>query len=87
METNVEDVPDIQGTKALIINQSGLQVGNALSGEIASQAVSSIWRLGNFSDIRIIQEQVENGLRVIIKVDILPSINSIEFENFKEYQR
>ena len=68
----------------LVINQSGLKVGNSLSGDSASQAIKTLWRLGIFSDVRIKNEPVDGGLRIIIDVKLLPTVNTIKTEGFDE---
>lgn len=73
------DVPE-----SLVITQSGLHVGTPLSGDSASQAVHTLWRLGIFSDVRIKSEQLSDGVRVIIQVELLPAVNTIKTEGFKE---
>ena len=86
VETDPEGFEGVEGTKSLIINQSGLQVGSALSSENIAQAIRLLWRLEIFSDIQISQEKVENGFKVIISVKLLSLVNSIETEGFKEYK-
>ncbi|MBN1290453.1 MAG: outer membrane protein assembly factor BamA [Candidatus Latescibacteria bacterium] len=85
-EIDIESNFDVSDFKNLILNQSGLRVGNPLSSDSASQAIRTLWDLDIFSDVRITSEQVENGLKVIIKVDVLPSINRIKTEGFDEYK-
>ncbi len=75
-----------QASPALIIVQSGLQKGSALSGDNASEAVRKLWSLGIFSDVRILREEVENGVNVIIRVDELPVVNNISLQGFKEFK-
>jgi len=76
--------PDGMVSNELIINQSGLRVGNPLSGDNASQAIQALWNLKIFSDIRIKSEQVDNGIKVIITVEVLPMVQSIQTEGFDE---
>lgn len=84
--TNVEESPDINSFKKLILNMCGLKTGIALSSENISNAIRSLWNIDIFSDIRIHQEKVTDGYRVIIQVDILPQINSITTEGFNEFK-
>jgi len=86
VETDPEIFEGVKGTKTLIIKQSGLQVGSALSSENIAQAIRLLWRLEIFSDIQISQEKIEGGFRVVISVKILPFVNSVETEGFEEYK-
>jgi outer membrane protein insertion porin family len=84
--TNMENNPDINGYKQLVINQCGLRIGTPLSRENASNAIRLLWNLKIYSDIQIREEQVADGIRVVIDVDILPMVNSVVFEGFKEFK-
>ena len=66
-----------QASPALVVIQSGLQVGNSLSADNTSEAVRKLWNLGIFSDIRVIREDTESGVKVTIRVTELPVVNSI----------
>ncbi|MFC1509445.1 POTRA domain-containing protein [Candidatus Omnitrophota bacterium] len=71
----------------LVINQSGLKVGNPLSGDSASQAIRTLWRLGIFSDVRIKSEPVDGGLKINIDVKLLPVVNEITTDGFDEISK
>ena len=72
--------------ESLILTQSGLKVGSALSSDITSEAIKKLWHLGFFSDVQILREQIENGVKVIIRVTVDPSVNSIKTSGFKEFE-
>lgn len=75
-----------QASPALIITQSGLQVGNMLSTDNASEAIKKLWNLGIFSDVRILREPMENGTKVIIRIKELSAVNTITLKGFKEFK-
>ncbi|HUT62529.1 MAG TPA: outer membrane protein assembly factor BamA [Anaerolineae bacterium] len=72
--------------ESLILTQSGLKVGSALSSDITSEAIKKLWHLGFFSDVQILREQIENGVKVIIRVTVDPSVTSIKTSGFKEFE-
>lgn len=75
-----------QAATTLIITQSGLQTGSALSADNTSEAIRKLWTLGIFSDIRVFREQLDKGVRIIIRVKELPAVNTIKLEGFKEFK-
>ncbi|MCD6307563.1 MAG: hypothetical protein J7M24_01060, partial [Candidatus Latescibacteria bacterium] len=75
---------NIKGVERLVVNQCGLTVGSFLSRDSAAEAIKRLWYLGIFSDVEIEKEEVEGGIRIIIKVHVLPSVNSITTEGFDE---
>lgn len=63
-----------------IIRYSGLRIGNEIvqGGDEISQAIKQLWSLGIFSDIQVlIDNQVENGVFLLIKVQEYPRLNDI----------
>ena len=68
----------------LVINQSGLKVGSPLSADNASEAIKRLWHLELFSDVQILSEDVEDGVRVTIKVEVLNQVNDITTSGFDE---
>ena len=86
VETNRESSEGVEDNKKLILNLSGLKIGSPISSENIANAIRDLWRTDIFSDIQISQEKVENGYKVIIEVVILPQVNSIETEGFKEFK-
>jgi len=83
VETNLTG-REAKGIEDLVKNQCGLNVGTYLSQDSASEAIKRLWILQLFSDVTIAKEDVENGVRVIIKVKVLPSVNSIKTNGFNE---
>ena len=86
VRTNIETSGESEGIKVLVRNLCGLQVGNYISSENISNAIETLWKVQIFSDIRISREQVENGYRIIIRVDVLPTINSYKLAGFQEFK-
>lgn len=75
-----------QASPSLVIIQSGLQIGGSLSSDNASEAVRKLWNLGIFSDVRILTEDADNGLKVTLRVVELPVVNNIAVRGFKEFK-
>ncbi|MBT4485430.1 MAG: outer membrane protein assembly factor BamA, partial [Candidatus Latescibacteria bacterium] len=82
-EIVVESNVDI---KSLVVNQSGLKVGNALSRDSASEAIKRLWNLELFRDVSISSEELEDGYKIIIKVEVLPEARTITTNGFKEFE-
>ena len=68
----------------LIRVNSGLHEGDIYSTARLEDAVKSIYKLGNFEDVRIVSQKVPTGYDVEIRVVELPRIESIEFEGNKK---
>ena len=77
---------NIKGVEQLVVNQCGLKVGKYLSRDSASEAIKRLWYLKLFSDISIVREELDDGIRVRINVKVLPSVNSIKTEGFDEFE-
>ncbi len=75
---------NVPGVERLVENQCGLTVGSVLSRDSAAEAVKRLWYLGIFSDVVIEKEDTGNGIEVIIRVVVLPSVNNITTEGFDE---
>ena len=86
VKTNMESSRNSEGIKMLVKNLCGLEVGAAISKENISNAIETLWKVQIFSDISVSREPVENGFRVVILVDVLPTINSYELEGFDEFK-
>ena len=50
------------------------------------RAIRNLWTLGIFRDIRILQEVEGNGIKVIIKVELLPQVNEISVQGYDEFE-
>ncbi len=85
VHTNRENNPNVEGVKQLVIDQSGLQVGNPRSTETIANAIRILWGLNIFEDVQITEQQLENGVRIHFYVSILPQLNDITFEGLDEY--
>jgi outer membrane protein insertion porin family len=87
-QTVVSEV-EVQGelrkvSKSLILSTVGLAPGIELSQENVQQAVRDLQGLRVFSDIQIYGEEVAGGLKVIIVVRELPTLQGIRFKGNKE---
>lgn len=86
VESNISG-RDGQNIEALVKDQCGLVTGSLLSRDSASEAIKRLWNLKIFSDISIKEETIQNGLRIVITVEVLPSVNSIVTEGFDELKK
>ncbi len=68
----------------LIRNVSGLKPGTVITREGIQQAIHQVYGLKLFSDVRILGEEVPNGLKVTIEVTELPRLDKIIFKGNKE---
>lgn len=74
-----------RGTDAqLIIGNSGLAPGQKLNSESIQQAIHQVYGLKLFDDIKILGEQEQGGLRLIIKVVESPRLDKLSFKGNKE---
>lgn len=70
-------------TGEAIIGHSGLKIGDeiTLPGDQVRKAIQQLWALRIFSDVQIISEnQVENGIYLLIKVKEHPRLARVELE-------
>ncbi len=66
---------------------SGLMVGNDISGEDIQQAIKNLWSLKLFSDIQIFAaNQTQSGLDLIIKVKEYPRLGKVEISGSDEIE-
>ena len=76
------------GTKAFIIQSSGLRVGQTLTlpgDEALREAIRRLYRLGIFSDVRILEDKkVGNGIFLLIQVKEEPRLAEYHFEGLKK---
>jgi beta-lactamase regulating signal transducer with metallopeptidase domain len=76
---------EIEGDRDFIVSLSGLKVGEYYSSDQAQQVFDHLWRDGQlFSDIDINHEVRDDGIKVILDVEVLPGTNSIILEGFDE---
>lgn len=58
---------------------SGLMVGNEITGEDIQQAIKNLWSLKLFSDIKVFAgNQTTSGIDLIIRVDEYPRLRKVE---------
>jgi len=79
---------DVAGNKnaaaGVIIRNSGLFAGKAISGDDIRDAINRLWAMKVFSDVQItIEKQVEEGLYLLITVAEYPKIDSYEIKGNK----
>ncbi|MCH8300909.1 MAG: outer membrane protein assembly factor BamA [Candidatus Marinimicrobia bacterium] len=79
---------DVAGNKnaaaGVIIRNSGLIAGKAISGDDIRDAINRLWAMKVFSDVQItIEKQVEEGLYLLISVVEYPKIDSYEIKGNK----
>ena len=85
VEIEVRTNFEIEYIRELILNLSGLKVGNNFSRDNAREVVRRLWRGGQlFGDVNVYHEVLDDGVKVILDVDILPGTNSITMEGFDE---
>jgi outer membrane protein insertion porin family len=87
-EINVEGVEDVP-TRLFIHQTSGLVVGQEvqLPGDPAfAEAIRSIYRLGLYSDVRILDEEVEDGTHLTIVVRQEPLLGEFSIEGTSRRQ-
>jgi len=66
---------------------SGLMVGNDISGEDVQQAIKNLWSLKLFSDIEIFAaNQTVSGLDLTIKVKEYPRLRKVEISGSDEIE-
>jgi len=73
-----------QSLESMVKSQCGLSVGSILSRDSASEAVKTVWQHQLFDNVTVSQEPIEGGVRVILKVDVRPQVNSITASGFDE---
>jgi len=65
---------------------SGLLIGNDITGEDLQQAIKNLWALGLFSDLQIfVDNQTSTGIDIIIKVKEYPRLNKIVISGNDEF--
>ena len=68
----------------LIRNVSGLKPGVVVSREAIQQAIHQVYGLNLFSDVQILGEEIDGGLRLTIRVTEIPRLDKIVFKGNKE---
>lgn len=70
-------------TSSLITGVAGLTVGQQLSAGVVQEAISRLWGLGVFDDVRIEAEEVPGGLHIFVLVHELPKLTGLRYEGNK----
>lgn len=87
---SVEGV-ESEATRSFILQTSGLQVGQTVTipgDQVFSDAIKAIYRLGQFSDVQVVEEQrVGNGVYLAIRVQPEPKLADYSFEGVKKGNR
>lgn len=69
----------------MIKANSGLRVGQEISGEDIQNAIRNLWKLGLFSDIQIqLEKEVADGVFLVIMVKEYPRLEKIEIKGNKK---
>ncbi len=68
----------------LVINSSGIVIGDQLSPGIIQDAVKGVYALGLFSDVQIDTEPARNGIDVTIKVTEYPKLSKLSVTGNKK---
>ncbi len=71
-------------SRDFVIKISGLKEGTSFSRDNAAAVVRNLWETMLFEDVQVYDEPVENGVKVIVQIKVLPSVRNIKFEGFKE---
>ena len=78
---NVDVVGNKSASAAVILRNSGLVAGKAISGDDIRDAINRLWAMKVFSDVQITAEkQVEEGIFLTITVKEYPKIDSYELK-------
>ena len=81
---NVDVVGNKSAAASVILRNSGLVAGKAISGDDIRDAINRLWAMKVFSDVQITAEkQVEEGLYLLITVKEYPKIDSYELKGNK----
>ena len=85
--TGVED----ENTRAFVLQTSGLAVGKTITlpGDPAlADAIRALYRLGLFSDVKIVEERrAGGGIYIAIQVEEVPRLAGYRFEGIKKGDR
>ena len=89
-EINVTGVED-GAARSFIIQSSGLEVGSTVSVPLDpsfQEAIRSIFRLGNYSDVKVFEESRQGeSVNIRIHVTEVPRLREIKFEGVKRSHR
>ena len=81
---NVDVIGNKNASAGVILRNSGLVAGKAISGDDIRDAINRLWAMKVFSDVQITAEkQVEEGLYLLITVKEYPKIDSYELKGNK----
>jgi len=81
---NVDVVGNKSASADVILRNSGLVAGKAISGDDIRDAIKRLWAMKVFSDVQITAEkQVEEGIFLVITVKEYPKIDSYELKGNK----
>ncbi len=70
----------------LIINASGLEIGEELTPSGVKDAIKQIYETNLFSDVRIEEEKESGGIGIVIWVKEYPIISKVEFSGNKKFK-
>ena len=82
---NVDVTGNKSASSGVIIRNSGLIAGKAISGDDIRDAINRLWAMKVFSDVQIsVDKQVEEGLYLLISVKEYSKIESYELKGNKK---
>ena len=85
-EIEVKFVGPATVNRAVILANIQTAIGNPLARRLIEQDVRDLINTGYFSDVRVLQEVVADGVRVIYQVQGKAKIKEVLFEGYKRYK-
>ncbi|MBI4212379.1 MAG: outer membrane protein assembly factor BamA, partial [Deltaproteobacteria bacterium] len=77
---SIDVVGNVRTPKEAVISKLSSKVGTELDRDVIRQDIESLYKLGQFQDIKVETDQKADGLHVMYTVVELPIISSISFE-------
>ncbi|MEA2064647.1 MAG: outer membrane protein assembly factor BamA [Gemmatimonadota bacterium] len=86
-EEKIVDVV-VQGSQRVadrrVLSSAQINVGDTYTVFLVRNALESLWQTGLYADIDILAQQVEGGLRIIIRIEENPIISKFSIEGCKK---
>lgn len=81
---------EVQGNKRIesdaILRTIETRVQDIVNSDLLSSDLSRIYKMGYFEDVRVVQEKLDTGVKIIFKVEEKPSVRKILFEKNHVYE-
>ena len=81
---------EVEGNKRIesdaILRTIETQVQDIVNSDRLSADLSRIYKMGYFEDVRVVQEKLDTGVKIIFKVEEKPSVRKILFEKNHVYE-